>query len=77
VGVLNLVGVSVASQLPQPGEPEFPAIVGGLGAFVGAATALMTGGSWTRAQNDAFKYGFWSTAAGMGVYGFGLVTSVY
>lgn len=77
MGPLSFLGVSVASQLPNPAQPEFPAVVGALGAFLGSARALIRTRSWDQAREAAFQAGFWGTAVGLIAYGFGLVTGVY
>lgn len=67
---------SFASQLPDPGQPEFPAIVGALVAFLAAALTLRRSGDWDEAQRAAFQGGFMGTAAGLVVYLVGLISGL-
>jgi hypothetical protein len=74
---LAISAIGPGAQLPDPGAPDFVVIIGALWAFLGSARALVRTRSWSEARDDAFKAGFFGTAIGLLVYGFGLVTGVY
>lgn len=67
-----------AANLPDPGSPEFPAIVAVVGAFLGAAVVLRrSNGDWEQAEQAAFKWGFHGTASGLLIYLATLVADLY
>jgi hypothetical protein len=74
--VSSLAG-ELAAQLPDPGAPEFPAVIAVLAGFVSAGFERFRGGSWKAAEEAAFRGGFWGTGAGLIAYLAALMADLY
>jgi hypothetical protein len=74
---LALTALQLAAALPDPGDPSFPTITAVLGGFLAIARVRIRGGSWRRAEREAFRWGFYATGLGVLVYLFGLISNLY
>ncbi len=77
VGFVVLLALQIAAALPDPGDPTFPTITAVLGGFLAIARVRSTGGSWKKAEREAFRWGFYATGFGILVYLFGLISGLY
>jgi hypothetical protein len=75
--IFGYAAIQLASSVPSPADPGFPAVLAMLAAFAGGAWELMRTRSWDGVQLQAFKFSFVATGAGICAYAFGLVSGLY
>jgi len=62
--------------LPDPSEPEFPALAGAAGAFLAAAVAFLRRSSREEVEWEAFRGGFVGSGTGIVIYLVVLITGL-